>query len=165
MLGHGSLLQRHYRWLMNVYRSPPRRSTAHMMINIHRLVSSAACRCPLCIHWDLHTLTPTSFPFAHKPSRRDAHPNVCVAAKVKVSRSRAMRRGGGRCDACWESGSLVMYSDPQLANTRLMLRSQQGGGACGIHGRFRRVLRLKRGEGVRDFSASSHEDWLPLYER
>ena len=92
------------------------------------------------------------------PPRHDAHPNLCAAAKVKVSSSRAMRRSGGRWEACWESGSLVMYSDPQLVNTRLMLQSQQGGGARRTHDRFRRVSRLKRSEGVRDFSASSHED-------
>ena len=135
MLGHGSLLQRqirHYRRLMNVYRSPPRGSTAHMMINIHQAAPPSPEDAPSV---SPGTYTPWPHHRSHlhaaPPPRHDAHPNLCAAAKVKVSSSRAMRRSGGRWEACWESGSLVMYSDPQLVNTRLMLQSQQGGGARG----------------------------------
>lgn len=95
-----------------------------------------------------------------RPSRR-IRTRICVL----LLRLRCLAQG--RCGVAvagakpaGNPGSLVMYSDPQLVNTRLMLQSQQGtGGARGIHDRSRRVLRLKCGEGVRDFSASSHEDY------
>lgn len=105
MLGHGSLLERqirHYRWLMNVYRSPPRGSTAHMMINIHQAAPPLPAGAPSVSTgtyrpWHQHRI------HLHAALSTHTHPNLCAAAKVKVSSSRAMRRSGGRCEACWES--------------------------------------------------------------
>lgn len=59
------------------------------------------------------------------PAWCDAYSAVCCA-KVEVSRSRAMRRNGGRYGPAGTPGASSCIQTPQLVNTRLMLQSRQG---------------------------------------
>lgn len=138
------------------------RSTAHMMHNIHHLAPSLLP--PLCIHWDLHTLTLTLYAFTH--SRLDA----LGARLCAVLRLRCLAQG--RCGVALSGMVLLGIQEPRHVfrppagkYTFNATESAGAGGVHRMHNHFRWFsLKPRGGEGlVGRFSVSAHEVCTLLY--